>query len=130
MTDLAQKTLRLARDAAQVSVDAAVTIAARSAQAATSGLDITGGKSREAKREANLMVQEKVVAAMEGVAAAQLAFGAFWMRAATGRILYPDQFSGGMMDVVNAAFTPAKRKVRANAHRLTGLKRIGRTTGK
>jgi len=116
MFDLNRRSARLAQDAAQAGVDAAVTIAARTPKIAASLIVPSG----ESARETQLMVQEKVDAAVAGATAAQVAFGNFWLRAAFGGALWPQQWSHGWMDVADAAFKPALQKVSANAKRLTG----------
>lgn len=117
MTDLTRRSLRWAEDAKQAGVDAAVTIAARTPKIAASVLDPTGDNARETR----LMVSEKVDAAVEGATAAQAALGDLWLRAAFGRVMSPEQWSQGWMDVADAAFTPARLRVRANAERLAGF---------
>jgi len=56
------------------------------------------------------------------LAAAQLAFGSFWLKAAFGEVISPDHVSHGMVDIADAAMAPARKTVRANARRLTGAK--------
>jgi hypothetical protein len=82
----------------------------------TSGFDRSGGKAREAE----LMVQEKLSAAYEGVWDAQLVWSKFFIRAAFGGVTTPDQVSHHFVDVAEAAMEPALQTVRANARRLTG----------
>jgi len=114
---LARRSLAIARANAQAGSDAALTIAAR-----THGLLAPGGRESEKAREARLMVQEKVDAAMEGALAAQAAWGAFFIKAAFGRVRTPGDVSAGLTTIAQAATAPARRKVRANARRLTGVK--------
>ncbi len=97
-------------------VDAALTIAARS-QALFSPLGEPFDKAAEAYR----MVAEKVDAAVEGALAAQSAWGEFVLRAAFGRVRSAADVSLGLAVVAEAASGPARRKVRANARRLTGF---------
>lgn len=118
MSDLTLRSMKLARKSAQAGIDAAVTIAARSPGLATSGFDPTGEKSKEAR----LMVQEKIDAAYEGAFAAQMAWGSFLIKAAFGGVTSPHHFSHALVDVAEAATAPARRAVRANARRLTGMK--------
>ena len=120
MTDLVERSIRLARKTAQSGLDAAVTIAARMPALVTPGIDFTGEKARETQ----LMVQEKITAAYEGAWAAQMAWGSFLIKAAFGGVTMPHHVSHGMVDVAEAAMAPARRTVRANARRLTGLKPI------
>ena len=112
--------MKLARKTAQAGIDAAVTIAARAPGLATAGFDPDGEKSREAR----LMVQEKMVAAYEGVWAAQMAWSSFLIKAAFGGVHSPNQVTHALVDVAEAATAPARRAVRANARRLTGLNAI------
>jgi hypothetical protein len=113
----ARRSLAIARANAQAGVDAALTIAARSVSLFAPG----GGQSDKA-REARLMVQEKVDAAVEGAFAAQAAWGSFFIKAAFGGVLTPGDVSAGLAKIAEAAAAPARRKVRANARRLTGTK--------
>ena len=98
-------------------MDAAVTIAAR-----TQSLMSAGGRPTEKAREARLMVQEKVDALVEGAFAAQAAWGAFLVKAAFGGVRTPQDVSVGLAGIAQAAAKPARKKVRANARRLTGTK--------
>ncbi len=120
MTDLAERSMRLARKTAQAGLDAAVTIAARTPGLIAPGLDLSGEKAREAQ----LMVQEKINAAYEGAWAAQMAWGSFLIKAAFGGVTTPTHVTHALVDVAEAAMAPARRTVRANARRLTGLKAI------
>lgn len=115
MIEVTLRTMQLARDAAQAGVDAAVTIAARTPKLASGLLDPIGENGREAR----LMVEEKVEAAMQGAGAAHAAMADFWFRAAFGRVILPEQWTQGMLEVADAAFQPARQTVRANAERLT-----------
>jgi len=121
MNSLTTRSMNLARRTAQSGIDAAVTIAARTPGLVTSGLDASGDKAREAR----LMVQEKIDATFEGAWAAQMAWGNFLIKAAFGGVTTPNHFSHAMVDVAEAAMAPARRKVRANAKRLTGAKPFG-----
>jgi hypothetical protein len=114
---LARRSLAIAKANAQAGADAALTIAAR-----TQTLLSPDGRLSEKAREARLMVQEKVDAAVEGALAAQKAWGAFVIRAAFGGVRTPNDVSAGLAAVAEAAAAPARRKVRANARRLTGAK--------
>ena len=107
----------MAKANVQSGVDAALTIAAR-----TQGLMWPGGRPTEKAREARLMVQEKLDAAVEGAFAAQAAWGAFMLKAAFGGVRTPNDLSMGLAGIAEAAAKPARRKVRANARRLTGAK--------
>jgi hypothetical protein len=114
---LTKRSLAIAKANAQAGVDAALTIAAR-----TQGLLALSGGGFEKAREAQLMVQEKVDAAVEGAFAAQAAWGAFFIKAAFGGVRTPHDVSAGLTAIAEAAAGPARRKVRANARRLTGAK--------
>lgn len=113
---LARRSLAIAKANAQAGADAALIIAAR-----TRTLLAPGGGSRHKAREGRLMVQEKVDAAVEGAFAAQKAWGAFFINAAFGGIRTPSDVSAGLTAIAEAAVAPARRKVRANARRLTGV---------
>ena len=114
---LTKRSLTIAKANVETGADAALTIAAR-----TRTLLAPGGKPSEKAREARLMVQEKVDAAVEGALAAQKAWGAFFIKAAFGGVRTPNDVSAGLTSIAEAAATPARRKVRANARRLTGVK--------
>jgi len=116
---LTKRSLAIAKANAQAGVDAALTIAAR-----TQGLLSPGGAEKEKAREARLMVQEKVDAAIEGAFAAQAAWGAFVIKAALGGVRSPHDVSAGLTSIAEAAAGPARRKVRANARRLTGARAL------
>jgi hypothetical protein len=94
--------------------DAAVTIAVRTHKLTTP--DGTSAQAREARR----MVEEKVVAACEGAFAAQMAWGAFMVKAAFGGVRTVEDAALGLASVAEAAVAPGRRAVRANARRLTG----------
>ena len=111
---LTTRSLAIAKANAQAGVDAALTIAAR-----TQGLLSPGGGGA---REAQLMVQEKVDAVVEGAFGAQAAWGAFFIKAAFGGVRTAHDVSSGLTTIAEAAAGPARRKVRANARRLTGAK--------
>lgn len=116
---LARRSLAIATANVQTGVDAALTIAAR-----TQDMLSFGGGPLEKAREAQLMVQEKVDAAIEGAFAAQAAWGAFMMKAAFGGVRTPNDVSMGLAGIAQAAAKPARRTVRANARRLTGAKAL------
>lgn len=114
---LTRQSLAIAKANARTGADAALTIAARS-----QSLLAPGGRQSDKAREARLMVQEKVDAAIEGALAAQAAWGAFFIKAAFGGVRTPGDVTAGLTAIAEAAVTPARRKVRANARRLTGAK--------
>ena len=112
---LAGKSQAIAKANMLAGVHAAVTIAAR-----TQGMFL-GGEPIEKAREAQRMVAEKVDAAVEGAVAAQAAWGAFMIKAAFGGVRTAMDVSIGLADIAEAAAKPARRKVRANAQRLTRI---------
>jgi hypothetical protein len=112
---LTKRSFAIANANAQAGVDAALTIAARAQT-----LLAPGGRQSEKAREANLMVQEKVDAAVEGAFAALTAWGSFLIKAGFGGVRTPSDVSTGLANIAEAAAAPARRTVRANARRLTG----------
>ena len=112
---LHKTSLAMAKANMRSGVDAALTIAAR-----TQNMFHPGGEPIEKAREAQLMVAEKFDAAVEGAMAAQAAWGAFMIKAAFGGVRTPNDVSVGLAGIAEAAANPARRKVRANARRLTG----------
>jgi hypothetical protein len=113
---LANKSFSMAKANAEAGVDAALTIAARA-----QNLLSPAGEPMEKAREAQLMVVEKMEAAVEGAVAAQAAWGALLIKAAFGGVQSPNDLSIGVAGVAEAAMSPALRRVRANARRLTGV---------
>jgi hypothetical protein len=111
MSSLSRRVSHFASKSAESGADAAVTIAAR-----TFGLLQPGGTQTP---EAARMVEEKVVAAYEGAFGASMAWGAFLFASALRGGATPAQFSHAIIDVAEAAAGPARRKVSANARRLT-----------
>jgi hypothetical protein len=116
---LTNRSLTIAKANAQAGADAALTIAAR-----TQSLLTPGGRQSDKTREARLMVQEKIDAAIEGAFAAQMAWGSFFIKAAFGGVRTPNDVSAGLTAIAEAAAAPARRTVRANARRLTGVKAL------
>ena len=114
---VAKKSLAIARANAETSVDAAVTIAAR-----TQRLASPAGEAGAKAREARLMVREKLNAWAEGAFAAQAAWGAFLIKATLGAVRTPHDVAAGLAGIAEAAAKPARRRARANARRLTGAK--------
>jgi hypothetical protein len=121
MDRMSKRTLHMASSAMQAGADAAATIAARTPGLMMHGLNPTAESAREARR----MVEEKVEAFVEGAAAAQFAWASLMIKAAFGGIRGPSDLSLGMTGVAEAAMRPARRKVRANAKRLIGGRKIG-----
>src|SRR5271170_1935872 len=115
---LANRSLVIAKANVGTGVDTALTVLARTQDM------LTLGSPAEKAREAQLMVQEKVDAAIEGALAAQAAWGAFMLKAAFGGVRTPSDVSFGLAGIAQAAAKPARRKVRANARRLTGAKAL------
>jgi len=115
MVRLAKRSLRMAASTARSGIDAAVTIGARTQGLMTPSLDGSGAQARENRR----MVEEKVAAVYEGAFRAQMAWGAFFVKAAFGGVRSLEDMTLGFADVAEAALTPARRTVRANARRLT-----------
>ncbi len=116
---LARKARVIANANVQAGMDAALTIAAR-----TYSMMWPDRAPAEAAREAQLMVQEKVDAVVEGAIAAQAAWGVFLVKAAFGGVRTTSDVSLGLAGIAEAAAGPARRKVRANARRLTGSKAL------
>ena len=121
MNRLSKRTAAMAASSMQAGLDTAVTIAARTPALLSQGFSPTAEGARETQR----MIQEKIDAVYEGAAAAQFAWASFMVKAAFGGVLNASDFSLGLADVAEAAIRPARRKVRANAKRLTGMSKIG-----
>ena len=115
---ITQRSLAFAHANVRSGVDAALTIAAR-----TQSL-MGPGEPSDKMREARRMVQEKVDAAVEGAFAAQAAWGAFVLKTAFGGVRSASDISMGLASIAEAAAKPARRKVRANARRLTGARTL------
>jgi hypothetical protein len=121
MSRLNKRTALMASSAVQAGFDAAVTIAARTPALLSQSFNPTAESARETQR----MVQEKIEAIYEGAAAAQFAWASLMMKAAFGGVRSPSDLSLGLAGVAEAALRPARRKVRANAKRLTGMPKMG-----
>ena len=121
MNDLAHRSVTFARETAQAGLDATVTIAARTPGLMAVGFDPTG----QGAWGIRLMVEEKIAAAHEGALAAQMAWGSFLIKAAFGGVSSPQHVSHALVDIVEAALAPARRQVRSNALRLTGMEPVG-----
>ena len=85
---LARRSLAVAKANAEAGADAALIISAR-----TQKLLAPDGRQSDKAREAGLMVQEKVDAAIEGALATQAAWGAFFIKAAFGGVRTPSDVS-------------------------------------
>ena len=115
---LAKRSWAIAKANVETGIDAALTIGART-------LDwMSVGRPIEKAREAQLMVQEKVEAAIEGAIAAQAAWSAFVIKAAFGGMRTFDDMSLGLAAISEAPAQPARRMVHANARRLTEAKAL------
>ena len=77
--------------------------------------------SSSSMAEARLMVDEKVAALVEGTFAAQLATLSFAGKMARGEIRHAGDVMRAATDALQAATKPARRRVVANAKRLTGV---------
>ena len=121
MSRMSRRTSAMVASTLQAGLDAAVTIAARTPALLIHGVNPTAESAHEAQK----MVLEKIDAVYEGVAAAQFAWANFFLKASFGGVRNASDFSHGLADVAEAAMRPARRKVRANAKRLTGLSKIG-----
>ena len=121
MSRLSKRTALMAASTMQAGLDTAVTIAARTPALLSQGFNPTAESARETQR----MIQEKIDAVYEGAAAAQVAWASFLMKASFGGMLSASDFSLGLAEVAEAAIKPARRKVRANAKRLTGMPKMG-----
>ena len=113
---LTKRSLAIAKANAQAGADTALTIVARTQRL------LAPGRQSDKTREARLMVQEKIDAAIEGAFATQMAWGSFFIKAAFGGVRTPNDVSAGLTAIAEAAAAPARRTVRANARRLTGVK--------
>ena len=80
----------IAKANVQTGVDAAWTIVARTQRL------LAPGRQSDKTREAHLMVQEKIDAAIEGAFAAQMAWGSFFIKAAFGGVRTPNDVSAGL----------------------------------
>ena len=121
MSRLNKRTALMAASAMQAGLDSAVTIAARTPGLLSLGFNPTVESARETQR----MIQEKIDAVYEGAAAAQFAWTSFLLKVSFGQMRDANDFSLGLADVAEAAVRPARRKVRANAKRLTAMPKIG-----
>ena len=77
--------------------------------------------SSSSMAEARLMVDEKVAALLEGAFAAQLATLSFAGKMARGEIRHAADLVNATTDALHATMKPARRRVVANAKRLTGV---------
>jgi hypothetical protein len=94
------------------------TVATVSARMPIIAAAASGFGDKRAHRETQVMVAEKLRAASEGAEAGALESAKVALRVLTGQN-HPVAVAGHMIDVAAAATRPARRKVRANARRLT-----------
>jgi hypothetical protein len=94
------------------------TVATVSARLPIIAAAASGFGNKRAHRETQVMVAEKLRAASEGAEAGALESAKVALRVLTGQN-HPVAVAGHMIDVAAAATRPARRKVRANARRLT-----------
>ena len=80
----------------------------------------TGFGTKHARQETQTMVTEKLHAASEGAQAGALETAKVTLKLLTGQT-NPVAMASHMMDVADATTRPARRKVRANAKRLSGI---------
>ena len=113
---VARRSLTIATDNVQTGVDAALTIAARTHDV------LSFGAPAEKAREAQLMVQEKIDAAIEGVLAAQAAWVAFLLKAAFGGVRPPVTCRGVWPGSLRPLRSRRGARYARNARRLTGTR--------
>jgi hypothetical protein len=104
-------------DALETSVAAASTISARTPLL----FEALAFGSPRAVAETQRMVLEKMAAAAEGSIAAGSAWPRLWLRAGSG-LGGPLAIGQEVAKIVDAAHAPSRRRVRANARRLTRAK--------
>lgn len=112
-----KKAVQFSLAALETSVAASVTIAARWPIL----LQTMHAPSSASVAETRLMVDEKVAAMVEGAFAAQIAALAFTAKLVRGEVRYPSDVLKAASEAMHAAMKPARRRVVANAKRLTGL---------
>lgn len=112
-----KKAVQLSIAALETSVAAGVTIAARWPIL----LQTMHAPNSASVAETRLMVDEKIAAMVEGAFAAHIAAVSFTMKLARGEVRYPSDVLKAASDAIHAATKPARRRVVANAKRLSGL---------
>ncbi|MBS7804024.1 hypothetical protein KIH24_05485 [Rhizobiales bacterium TNE-4] len=112
-----QKALQLSLAAFETSLAASVTIAARWPIL----LQTMHAPSRTSVAETRLMVDEKFAAMVEGAVAAQLATLSLAGKMMRGEIRHAGDLVRATTETMTVALKPARRRVVANAKRLTGL---------
>jgi hypothetical protein len=117
MNRLPSRAVALSFAAFETSIAAGITIAARAPL-----LMGAGHASPEATAETLRMVAEKMEAAIEGAAAANVAMLTLWTRMLLGQVMSPASLAHGFADVAHAATQPMQARVRANAKRLANGK--------
>jgi hypothetical protein len=118
MTDFCELQFRLWRTWLEFIEVYFATVATVSARLPIVAQAATGFGDHDARREARTMVTEKWRAAAAGAEAGALETAKAALKVMTGQT-HPVAVAGHMMDVADAATRPARRKVRANARRLT-----------
>ncbi|WP_298353304.1 hypothetical protein [Rhodoblastus sp.] len=118
MTDFCEFQFRLWRAWLEFIEVYFATVATISARLPIIAQTATGLGDHDARREARTMVTEKWRAAAAGAEAGALETAKAALKVMTGQT-HPVAVAGHMMDVADAATRPARRKVRANARRLT-----------
>ena len=113
MNRLPSRVVALSFAALETGIAASITIAARAPLFMGAG-----HSSPEATAEALRMVAEKMEAAIEGAAAANVAMMSLWTRMMLGQIVSPASLAHGLADVAHAATQPVHARVQANAKRL------------
>jgi hypothetical protein len=102
-------------DAFETNAAAMTTISARLPMITAAA---TGFGNKKSRRETHSMVAEKLLAATEGAQAGALESAKVALKVMIGQT-HPVEVAGHMMDMAAAATGPARRKVKANARRLT-----------
>ena len=111
---LQTRAVRMMFDTVQANNDAMTTIAMRLPMIAAEGLS-----GRPPSAEMKRMVGEKVEAALQGSVNGTRAAGSLVLRALLGQ-MNPTRLAHDIMGVADAVQSPARRRVKANAKRLTG----------
>ncbi len=102
-------------EACEINAASLATISARLPLIAAAS---TGFGDRKARHETQAMVTEKLFAATEGAQAGALETAKVALKVMAGHT-HPVAVAGHFMDVASATTAPARKKVRANAKRLS-----------
>ena len=113
MNRLPSRVVALSFAALETGIAASITIAARAPLFMGAG-----HSSPEATAEALRMVAEKMEAAIEGAAAANVAMMSLWTRMMLGQIVSPASLPTGWRTSPTPRPSPSMRRVQANAKRL------------